>query len=111
MKNELRGVIKQLTKKDGLLFSCDLTDYMEKNGFVRYCRPTNNKNVWVFWKDIETPIDEVVTTKCVGFTGKMFDHRYDKLVTATIHITRYNDWCREVVIDDDFEVIWERESE
>ena len=109
MKNELRGIIKQLKKNDGKIFSDDLLDYMDtKHGFVRYCRPDNNRGVWAFWKDIETIEGEFVTTKCVAFVGEMFEYRYDKLVTATLHVKQHTPWSRTVHIDDDFEVLWER---
>ena len=107
----LKGIIKQLKKNDGKVFSYDLLDYMEKNGFVRYCRPDNSDDTWVFWQDIETKEGEFVTTKCVGFVGEWGTVGYTKLVTATIHVKQHSPWSRTVMIDDDFEVLWEKESE
>lgn len=109
MKNELRGIIKQLNKKDGKIFSSDLLDYMvNKHDFVHYCRPDNNNSVWAFWKKIETIEGEFVTTKCVAFVGEMFEYKFDKLVVATLHVKRHTPWGRTVHINDDFEILWER---
>ena len=109
MRNKLRGLIKQLNKNDGKLVTNELIDYMVDNhGFVHFGRPDNKDDIWAFWEKTETIENEFVTTKCIGFVRERFKDRYNKLVVATLHVKEHNPYSRTVLIDDDFETIWER---